>query len=104
MIRKIIRAIRRAKQAAYVNTLQKQLDRFEAELVQADGAERLQLVERISRKRDAVARARVQLAALALALGLIPAGGCAHAKQAPTEAIETAVVVVEAVLEVCKSK
>lgn len=102
MIRKIIKAIRRAKQAGYVRSLQKQLGRLEAKLKTAEGEEKFGLTSRIDRKQAAIRRAKEALAALSLVLFVAPMG-CAH-KQAPTEAIETAVVITEAALQVCQAK
>jgi len=101
MIRRIIKAIRRARAVAYVKTLQKQLGRLELELHDATEAERPELARRVRAKQNAIGAARQRLASLVLLLAVLP--GCAHAPK-PTDAIETAVVVTEAALEVCKAK
>jgi len=102
MIRKIIKSIRRVKQAAYLATLRKQLDRLDRDYSRAEGPDRRDLATRIGAKQAAIGRAQQALAALAVALCIIPAG-CAHAPT-PTGAIETAVVISEAALEVCRAK
>ena len=43
MIRRIIKSIRRAKQAAYLATLRKQLDRLDRDYAQAEGPNRRDL-------------------------------------------------------------
>jgi hypothetical protein len=102
MFRKIIKAIKRAKAAAYMRTLQKQLRRLEAKREDATGEDKFGLTSRIDRKHDAIKRARAALAAVAVALCIVPSG-CAHVPT-PTSAIETAVIVSEAALEACKGK
>ena len=103
MIRKIITAIRRAKGAAYVRTLQKQLARLEAKLDRTKGPERFELLARVDAKHGAIRRARAALRALCVALLASSSSACAHAPR-PVEAIEAAVIVVEGAIEVCKAK
>ena len=95
MLKKIVRAIRRAKAAAYVAVLKKQLKRLEAR------DQNSEMRTRVARKNIAIERARAALAALSLAFLVVPTG-CAHVS--PTGAIETAVIVSEAALEVCTAK
>ena len=103
MIRKIIKAIRRAKATAYARSLHKQLARLEDRLEDADGPERFELQRRVNRKRLAIDRAASTLAALGLALMLAASGGCAHGF-ATADAIEAAVIASETALEVCRRK
>ena len=88
MIRKIFKSIRRVKQAAYLATLRKQLDRLDRDYAQAEGPDRRDLATRIRAKQAAIGRAQQALAALAVALRLLPAG-CAPAPP-PTGALPPA--------------
>lgn len=95
MLKKILKALRKAKAAAYVSTLKKQLKRLEARHEKAKGTERLELQRRVNRKRIAIERL------LALLLFVVP-NGCAHIPL--TDTVETAVIAAEGALELCKGK
>jgi len=99
MFKRIWRAIRRAKAASYVSTLKKQLKRLEGQADVTRGQEQVDLLSRVRRKTVAIERAVTHLGTLCFLLLV----GCAHGPR-PVDAIETAVVISEAVLEVCKVK
>ena len=104
MLKKIITAVRRAKAAGYVASLQRQLKRLEAKLKAAKAdEERTLMTSRIDRKQAAIRRAKERLAALCALLMAAGSTGCAHGPK-PVDAIETAVVVAEGALAACKAK
>lgn len=99
MLKKIFKALKRGKAVAYVATLKKQLKRLESRHEKAKGADRGELQRRVNRKRIAVERAVAHLGTLCFLVLL----GCAHGPR-PVDAIETAVIVSEAALEVCERR